>query len=197
MRIKKMIVYSGIVVVAALALWIGWGLYSTTATERPPYEVVRELMQDVEIRRYAAQTWIATDYLDDASSFRVLAGRCWRPAVPVAGLLAIVFSWRTTVTWMAYADGNANKLVAALLISSMLVARVLVVGYLVRTLRRGMGWFRSASQLGSHLPNTASLDRKRVLRRRQPHRLELPVRQRSPEPFGGGVYSWSSIQTSP
>ena len=71
----------------------------------------------------------------------VLAGRGWRPAVPialtVAGLLAIVFSWRTTVTWQAYADGNATKLVAALLISSMLVATVLVTGYLVRTLRRG------------------------------------------------------------
>ena len=73
----------------------------------------------------------------------VLAGRGWRPAVPialtVAGLLAIVFSWRSTVTWLAYADGNSNKLVAALLISSMLVATVLVVGYLVRTLRRRQG----------------------------------------------------------
>ncbi len=70
----------------------------------------------------------------------VLAGRGWRPAVPialtVAGLLAIVFSWRSTVTWLAYSDGNSDKLVAALLISSMLVATVLVVGYLVRTLRR-------------------------------------------------------------
>jgi len=70
----------------------------------------------------------------------LLASRGWRPAVPialsVAALLAIVFSWRSTVTWMTYADGNSNKLVAALLISSMLVATVLVVGYLVRTLRR-------------------------------------------------------------
>ena len=73
----------------------------------------------------------------------VLAGRGWRPAVPialtVAGLLAIVFSWRSTVTWMAYAGGNADKLVAALLISSMLVASVVMVGYLVRTLRSGTG----------------------------------------------------------
>ena len=73
----------------------------------------------------------------------VLAGRGWRPAVPVAltvaGLLAIIFSWRTIVTWLAYSDGEANKLMAALLISSMLVASVLVVGYLVRTLRRGIG----------------------------------------------------------
>ena len=43
------------------------------------------------------------------------------------------------MTWMAYAGGNADKLVAALLISSMLVASVLMVGYLVRTLRSGTG----------------------------------------------------------
>jgi uncharacterized membrane protein (UPF0136 family) len=71
----------------------------------------------------------------------VLAGRGWRPAVPIAltvtGLLAVVFTWRSTVTWQAYAGGNADKLVAALLISSMLVATVLVAGYLVRTFRRG------------------------------------------------------------
>ena len=71
----------------------------------------------------------------------VFAGRGWHPAVPialtVAGLLAVVFSWRATVTWMAYSHGNEDKLVAALLISSMLAASVFVVGYLVRTLRRG------------------------------------------------------------
>jgi hypothetical protein len=37
---------------------------------------------------------------------------------------------------MAYFDENEDKLVAALLISSMLAASVLVVGYLVWTLRR-------------------------------------------------------------
>lgn len=56
-----------------LLLWMGWGLYIITTTERPGYEVLRELAPSVEIRQYEAQTWIATDYEGDDSSFRVLA----------------------------------------------------------------------------------------------------------------------------
>ncbi len=56
-----------------LLLWVGWGLYVIYTTERPPYEVIQRLSSRVEIRQYEAQTWIATDYKTDESSFRVLA----------------------------------------------------------------------------------------------------------------------------
>lgn len=65
-----------------------------------------------------------------------LARRQWRPSVPialtVAALLAIVFSWRSIVTWGKYLDDQPEKLVAGILITSMLVATVLVLVYLVR-----------------------------------------------------------------
>jgi hypothetical protein len=73
MRGKKMIIICGIVVGLPLVLWIGWGLYVITTTERPAYKVRRQLAPNVEIRQYEAQTWIATDYQGDDSSFRVLA----------------------------------------------------------------------------------------------------------------------------
>jgi hypothetical protein len=64
----------------------------------------------------------------------LLAMRGWRPAtgvaVGVAALLGLVFSWRATVSWMAVAGGNADKLVAAVLITSMLSATVVVAGLL-------------------------------------------------------------------
>jgi uncharacterized membrane protein (UPF0136 family) len=69
-----------------------------------------------------------------------LSSRGWRPAggiaLGVAVFLAIVFSWRATVSWMAVAGGQPEKLVAAVLISSMLVATLGVVGWLWRTRRR-------------------------------------------------------------
>lgn len=78
----------------------------------------------------------------------VLAGRGWRFAVPgaltLSCLLGAVFTWRTIVTWQAYADGNSNKLVAALLISSMLVATIAVAGYLIRARRAGANAATSA-----------------------------------------------------
>ena len=65
-----------------------------------------------------------------------LAFRGLRRSVPVAlvvaVLLGIVFSWRTFATWSAYADGKSEKLVAAVLISSMLAATVGIVIYLIR-----------------------------------------------------------------
>ena len=65
-----------------------------------------------------------------------LAFRGWRRSVPVAvvvaAFLAIVFSWRTFVTWSAYAEGKSEKLVAAVLISSMLAATVGIAVYLIR-----------------------------------------------------------------
>ena len=70
-----------------------------------------------------------------------LALRGWRRSVPVAlglaAFLTIVFSWRSIVTWRAYADGNSEKLVAAVLISSMLIASLWVAVYLIGVRRRG------------------------------------------------------------
>lgn len=56
-----------------LALWVGWGAYVTYTTEQPPYTVVKRLPSEVEIRQYAAQTWISTDYASDRGAFPVLA----------------------------------------------------------------------------------------------------------------------------
>ena len=68
-----------------------------------------------------------------------LARRGWPKAVPVAlglaGFLTIIFTWRSVVTWRAYFDGNADKLVAGALITSMLLASLGIVVYLVRTRR--------------------------------------------------------------
>ena len=67
----------------------------------------------------------------------VLAWRGWRKAVPAALalslFLAAVFTWRSIVTWMAYAGGKPEKLVAGVLITSMLAASVGIAVYLART----------------------------------------------------------------
>jgi len=69
-----------------------------------------------------------------------LALRGWRRSVPVAlglaGFLSIIFSWRSIVTWLAYAEGNSDKLVAGVLITSMLVASLWVAVYLLGARRR-------------------------------------------------------------
>ena len=71
-----------------------------------------------------------------------LTSRGWPRSVPVAlavaACLAAVFSWRTIVTWMAFAGGNEEKLVAAVLISSMLAASVWMALYLALVRRRGI-----------------------------------------------------------
>jgi hypothetical protein len=72
-RNKKLMISIGIVIVLPLVLWIGWGTYSIVSTERPAYDVEERLAPNVEIRQYGAQSWIATDYGGDDSSFRVLA----------------------------------------------------------------------------------------------------------------------------
>jgi len=55
----------------------------------------------------------------------------------VATLLAGVFTWRSIVTWQAVAGGASEKTFAAVLISSMLLASILIAVYLFRSLRRG------------------------------------------------------------
>ena len=68
-----------------------------------------------------------------------LAHRGWRRAVPVAlgfaFFLGLVFTWRSIVTWMAFAGGHPEKLTAAALITAMLVATVALSACLIRYLR--------------------------------------------------------------
>ena len=47
-------------------------------------------------------------------------------AIAMVGFLSIVFFWRSTVSWMAVAEGEP-KVFAAVLISSMLAASLLIV----------------------------------------------------------------------
>ncbi|MFT5151836.1 MAG: hypothetical protein ACI841_001823 [Planctomycetota bacterium] len=69
-----------------------------------------------------------------------LALRSWRPAQGVALGLAIflgaVFAWRTTVSWMAVADGQVEKRVAAFIISAMLAGTLWLIFFLIQARRR-------------------------------------------------------------
>ena len=56
-----------------LALWIGWGLFVIYSTERPAYEVTETFSSNIEVRKYAEQTWISTAYQTDDASFPILA----------------------------------------------------------------------------------------------------------------------------
>lgn len=47
-------------------------------------------------------------------------------ALGMLGLVGAAFVWRSTVGWLAVAGGDGSKLTAALLISAMLVATVVV-----------------------------------------------------------------------
>ena len=71
----------------------------------------------------------------------VLASRGWRKAVPAALVLSLflaaVFTWRSIATWMAYAGGKPEKLVAGVLITSMLAASVGIAVFLISALRGG------------------------------------------------------------
>ena len=72
-----------------------------------------------------------------------LSQRGWRPAAPVAlgvaTFLAVVFTWRATVSWLAVSNGQPEKLVAAVLISSMLAATLGLIAWLWRARRRADG----------------------------------------------------------
>ena len=69
----------------------------------------------------------------------VLVQRGWSKArtvaLVVAAFLAAVFTWRSIVTWMKFAEGAEEKLMAGALITSMLVATVGVGVYLIATRR--------------------------------------------------------------
>jgi len=66
----------------------------------------------------------------------VLGARGVRWSLPAAivttGLLALVFAWRASVSWLAVMDGNSEKLMAASLITLMLAASVVMLPVLFR-----------------------------------------------------------------
>jgi uncharacterized membrane protein (UPF0136 family) len=72
--------------------------------------------------------------------FAWLALRGWRPstaaALGTAVFLGCVFTWRASVSWMAFAEGQSEKLIAAGIITAMLVATLALVVFLLRTRAR-------------------------------------------------------------
>jgi len=65
-------------------------------------------------------------------------GRAWAgtAALVTTGLLSLVFAWRATAGWMAVSEGRSEKLVAACLVTAMLVASVGMAVVLGRGMRR-------------------------------------------------------------
>jgi hypothetical protein len=63
----------------------------------------------------------------------------WKPArsvgMGVASFLSAVFIWRASVGWMAVSAGQSEKLFAAALITSMLVASIVAIVMVLRTPR--------------------------------------------------------------
>ncbi|HWN94652.1 MAG TPA: hypothetical protein VNT99_06450 [Methylomirabilota bacterium] len=66
----------------------------------------------------------------------VLGARGFRWSRPAAitttGLLALVFAWRSSVSWLAVIDGKADKVFAASLITLMLVGSAVMLPRLLR-----------------------------------------------------------------
>ena len=56
-------------------------------------------------------------------------------AATTLGLVGVAFVWRSTVSWMAYFSGESQKLTAALLITAMLVATVVVLPKVIAGIR--------------------------------------------------------------
>jgi uncharacterized membrane protein (UPF0136 family) len=65
------------------------------------------------------------------------SGRAWArtAAVATTGFLTLVFAWRSTASWLAVLGGRPEKLVAAALITAMLVASVVTLVVLARRAR--------------------------------------------------------------
>jgi len=53
-------------------------------------------------------------------------------ATATTGFLALIFAWRSTASWLAVLGGRPEKLVAAALITAMLLASVVTLVVLVR-----------------------------------------------------------------
>lgn len=66
----------------------------------------------------------------------LVAARGWQRSLPISigltSFLGVVFTWRATMSWLAYFGGEPGKLTAAVLISAMLAASVTVVALLMR-----------------------------------------------------------------
>jgi hypothetical protein len=75
--------------------------------------------------------------LSIAWGFLLRTGRGWARtgAIATTGFLSLVFAWRSTASWLAVIGGKPEKLVAASLISAMLVASVMTLFVLVRGAR--------------------------------------------------------------
>ena len=58
-------------------------------------------------------------------------------AIATTGLLALVFTWRASVGWLAVLDGHSEKVTAASLITVMLAASVAMLPVLFRARRAG------------------------------------------------------------
>ena len=73
-----------------------------------------------------------------------MRGFSWSKKVALAttGFLALVFTWRSTVGWIAVFDGNSEKLFAASLISLMLLASVAMLVVLFK--ERAFGSVKTA-----------------------------------------------------
>jgi hypothetical protein len=65
-----------------------------------------------------------------------IAAKGWKPArglgIGICCFLALTFSWRSIVSWMAVAGGQNEKLFAASLISLMLTASIVAIALLLR-----------------------------------------------------------------
>jgi hypothetical protein len=65
-----------------------------------------------------------------------IARKGWKPArglgLGICAFLALTFTWRSIVSWMAVAGGQDEKLFAASLISVMLIASVAAIALLVK-----------------------------------------------------------------
>lgn len=61
-------------------------------------------------------------------------GQSWSrwTAIATTGLLTAVFVWRASVSWAAFSDGQAEKWVAATIISAMGLASLVMLALLVR-----------------------------------------------------------------
>jgi len=65
------------------------------------------------------------------------SGRGWARtgAIATTGFLCLVFTWRSVASWLAVLGGRSEKLVAASLITAMLVASLVTLVILVRGAR--------------------------------------------------------------
>lgn len=66
----------------------------------------------------------------------IVSSKGWKPArgigIGICAFLALTFTWRATVSWIAVAGGQAEKTFAAALISLMLLASLAAIALLLK-----------------------------------------------------------------